>query len=176
MRQDKKRRNKDVESYIVNVGKYTCAFPISPSIAIVILLCATGCKQNRDATIHHYEPENVAVFFNSVTPQAIVDSIILAGNFEIVSEDTGHRYTLRLPQNMTFSEAETYFGSSNEVLEVKPLCQRTDVFLWGPDICVPKPDSSRTCPEGYSFADCYTGSCRACRDCVPACLPEDMLP
>lgn len=42
--------------------------------------------------------------------------------------------------------------------------------------CVPAPDDAGTCPDGYTYGGCATGSCPHCRDCVAACLPEGLVP
>jgi len=54
-------------------------------------------------------------------------------------------------------------------------CDDAQLCWYSRGQCVPAPQSG-TCPHGYVYNECATGSCPLCRDCVPACLPEDALP
>lgn len=53
-------------------------------------------------------------------------------------------------------------------------CTAAEVCWYSRDICVPKPDPAGSCPPDYVYAECATGSCPMCRDCVPACLPAEL--
>ena len=53
-------------------------------------------------------------------------------------------------------------------------CPEAEVCIWTVSRCVPRPASDGGCPPGYAYADCATGSCPMCRDCVAACLPPDL--
>lgn len=54
-------------------------------------------------------------------------------------------------------------------------CAGGELCWYSKNICVPEPGEGGTCPDGYALAECATGSCPGCRDCVPACIPEGML-
>lgn len=55
-------------------------------------------------------------------------------------------------------------------------CDNAQICWYARGQCVPAPESGGTCPSGYLYKACATGSCPLCRDCVAACLPEDALP
>ena len=52
-------------------------------------------------------------------------------------------------------------------------CGDAGVCLYAREVCVPAPDESGRCPEGYRSDVCGSSSCRECFDCIPACLPNE---
>lgn len=152
------------------------------AIAVMTLLWATsGCKKSQETEKKLvYEPEKVAVWFDALTTQTTIDSIISSGNFEIDSQcvdPTYQSYTLRLPPNMSAVEASSYLDDfSPVVLVAKPACSGTDVYLCNRNICVPAPDSNGNCPDGFVYDGCASPSRPYIFNCVKACLPEDMQP
>jgi hypothetical protein len=166
-----------------------CLMPFLSIMAVITLLSISGCQQPHEARNSADTVTEVTVVFDPATPQDTIDRIIAGGNFTVLyryPHPSTNLYDLGLPSGMTYEEACRYLRSFPCVLATAPSypvslressdsCLSGEVYLWSNSVCVPKPDSNGTCPDGYEYAGCGTSTCPTCDDCIAACVPEGIL-